>query len=129
MSTLPISLTAIFNDKHSVPFLNLILDGVVSHFRHRFFINQFTSSASLGFRIEGYSQYRDDKCVSIYKGSDVKPRARTEAGNVREFKLFFKDRHHLVKKVIKKLRKLEKSLQESEWFWHHELVCRFYGCS
>jgi len=77
----------------------MILDGVATHFRHRFFVNQFTSSASLGFRIEGYSQYRDDKPVKLCKGDEVKPRARTEAGNVREFKLFFKDRHHLVRKV------------------------------
>lgn len=96
---------------------------MASHFRHRFFINQFTSSAKLGFRIEGYTHYSSDGSKCQTKGSDIKPRTRGEIGNENEFRKFFKDKEFLIKKVIKKLRKLEKALCSSEWFWHHELIC------
>jgi len=96
--------------------------GMVSHFRHRYFINQFTSSASLGFRIEGYTKVTNGTKNQVH-GSVLKPRTRNEDGCTAEFELFFKNRENLIRKVSKRLKRLEKALCSSDWFWKHEIVC------
>ena len=48
---------------------------------------------------------------------------KSKTQNVDAFCEFFKNREHLAKKVQKSIRKLEKSLKQSSWFWNHEIIC------
>ena len=111
---------------------------------YRQIINDFTTSARLGFRIEGLSLYNANGTCEKLDGDYFKKTVRTNEDIDAFFGTFFMGRRDGYGKVLADLKRLKTALSErkvstfgyflfsrtkistqfkSEWFFQHEMIC------
>ena len=88
---------------------------------YRQLVNDYSTSARLGYRIEGVSRYSSSGTCEKTDGDWLKKRIRTDQEIESFFASFFASSHH--HQVLEQLKALRNALSRSEWFYQHELIC------
>ena len=92
---------------------------------YRQLVNDYSTSARLGYRIEGVSRYSANGGSTCEKtdGDWLKKTIRTDQQIEAFFASFFTSRREGLIAVLEQLKTLRDRLSQSEWFYQHELIC------